>query len=284
MPGSTFPEESAPSKRRSRRRLAVLAIASTVGLVATLAAAAPAEAGIARTLISEFHLTLGPGQELSASVYCPSGWVATGGGGLAFNPTVRIRSSYPRLNDAWYVTAKNDSGVTEQVNARVICALGIPTFTRSSRRLSVPAKGIVQATAVCPAGTQSVGGGYLVETSGVVINTSDVTDDGWRARAYNNATSTGYFTAYATCAGGLPARRIPESFTQVDLGEQAFPVLGCNANEFLTGGAFTKLSENASNVITASIPTEPGVWKWNYKNLDGIPYSILNRAICIPAG
>jgi hypothetical protein len=149
------------------------------------------------------HQVTAPGGGLGhASVECPAGSVATGGGWLVGSGTsMRILLS-KKTGNGWQVAASNSSSAGLPVKAYAICLSGVSASTEVKSKLTIISGGTTGlAEAVCGTGKMVTGGGFMAEQDLVVYNTSPAISGThkWRTYASNSAGSDRELDGYAVC-------------------------------------------------------------------------------------
>ncbi|MFK0237381.1 hypothetical protein [Streptomyces vinaceus] len=125
--------------------LGTLALGSTLAFASNtqeevVAPKSAAQVGVSYRYVYGDSVTLRPGQESGADVYCPEGEVPTGGGmGSATTGNVNPDYMYA-VGRQWIVRAKNWGSQPEALSAFVICAPGTSVGPYSQAGMSLPGK------------------------------------------------------------------------------------------------------------------------------------------------
>ncbi|MFE6052487.1 hypothetical protein ACFQ6N_17170 [Kitasatospora sp. NPDC056446] len=99
-----------------------------------------AQAGVNYQYVFGNNITLSPGQESGADVYCPEGQVPTGGGfGTGTTGNVNPDFQYA-VGRQWIVRAKNWGTSDENLRAFAICAPGTETGPYPQDGMTLPGK------------------------------------------------------------------------------------------------------------------------------------------------
>jgi hypothetical protein len=146
------------------------------------------------------------GSQTGATVSCPSGTVALGGGGRlsSSSTSVSLNDEYPLAKGkGWSVDANNASGAGDTVQAYVICGKKPAKYTIvAGPGTAVGASASDEDVAICPSGSTVLGGGGNSSSASTTVNLSGTTAAGnnaWEARASDTASAQSVITAYAIC-------------------------------------------------------------------------------------
>jgi hypothetical protein len=149
------------------------------------------------------HQVTAPGGGLGqASVECPAGSVATGGGWLVGSGTKMRMLFSKKTGNGWQVIASNSSSAGLPVKAYAVCLSGISATTEIKAKLTIISGGTTGlAEAVCGTGKMVTGGGFMAEQDLVVYNTSPAISGAhkWRTYASNSVGSDRELDGYAVC-------------------------------------------------------------------------------------
>jgi hypothetical protein len=155
-------------------------------------------------------------QQTTGTVACPSGTIAYGGGedaaggvGMNLNSSFPVQLTINPLVWGWKVRVNNTTGKIQFFHVYAVCAQGPKRFTVSQDPLTNPAGAITFASADCPAGTVTLGGGADSSGTSTSVNMNSSFPFGvlavpgdpgaWQVFE-NNASSTSYeIDAYAIC-------------------------------------------------------------------------------------
>src|SRR5262249_27589960 len=152
----------------SRRRL-VLALAAA-GMLVPAPGLAVAHAPKGFTVVSSGDLVSFAGRQTHGSVECPPGRVPLGGGvatGLFAGQT--ISSSYPTAT-GWAADVNNPGVANSTFSVIVTCSRPPKRYTIfNTPATDAPAGAHAGATAVCPAGTNALGGGVFSDSGSLVV-------------------------------------------------------------------------------------------------------------------
>ena len=144
----------------------------------------------------------------TVSTRCPFATVAVGGG-LQLSGQNFAVSKNAMNGNAWEVTARNNSGSSQQLSASAVCLTGAPSnasiSTIMGNVVNINANSYNTSTASCGIATL-VGGGF-VTTLGqnpssvmrIYTNGRTSTGNAWQVSAYNTTTTAKTITAYAYC-------------------------------------------------------------------------------------
>ena len=221
---------------------------------------------------------------------CPQGDDVLGGGGYQStqNPQENINSSYPISDTAWSVYFNN--ALSESVTGVTIayCASGsslkkYSVATGSSA--SIPASSDVQVTAMCPAKTVSLGGGWFNNSDEVTAGatmSAPLGTNGWRAFvAAGPSTTLG--RALAVCAKE-PAgwAQVSSSYSSVPAGSQATVGIACPSGSKVVGGGSFDSSDDSLVLIglTDSFSSKKG-WQSAVNNNTGSAVSADAWGVCV---
>jgi hypothetical protein len=193
------------------------------------------------SLLEQAAVNVAAGSTQTASVTCPFGTLAVGGG-IGAPRGFQVTRNSKTSGNGWQVTARNSTSSTAPLTARAVCLVGAPsgasvtTVTGSTSTVLPNATGTSSAS--CAAGTL-VGGGY--STSGTtsfmrVYNNRRSTSTGstWQVSARNTTASSRTVTAYAYC---LANTRF--TFSQVSSSFQGGPAFTSCSPRKVMGGGFT---------------------------------------------
>ena len=144
--------------------------------------------------------TIDPGTNGLASVTCPQGSVAIGGGGSG-QGVVYLTGSYPVALDKWVVSATNPpGGIQRELKARALCGPEPRNFLPpSAASVSIDAGQAKSASVTCSSGVRVSGGGYT-SGSGIYLTDSYPKANGWTVYAVNTGSGTASLTAVVRCA------------------------------------------------------------------------------------
>ena len=178
------------------------------------------------------------------------------------------------------------------------------TYVHSKKRTMGPFAAGVRRTAMCPAGTQVIGGGGWVSDSfngesslmaSFPIDGPDRgkrPDDGWRVLGNNNSTATVLeVQAWAVCAdrGRYAYRTSPVS--NVNNAAQASNIAVCAVGEKVTGGGGSVTGTHVEIELGGTIPEDVDVdnvfdngWSVVFNNDSGVQQQFQAFAICSKSG
>jgi hypothetical protein len=289
-PPSRSLEESL-MKVSPRRWLAGFAAAAVVAVGTVAAGALPADAAIANVRVVEFIFnapnhatTLGP-------VSCNSGERVLGGGALVMtlDTDVRLIESFALSDTTWRVAVHNESGSTQEIHARALCATGVTGYERKwARGFTLPPNSVKDLTANCPAGKTSIAGGFQIRANEadrdeLKASASFATGNGWRAKIRNDSNATYNGDVQAICTS-LTGRTISSITVTVNPGATAVVSSNCSSNR-LTGGGWITNQNIPHNIVTAALPGQaPDIhWKINVHNTDSVAHTVQYWHVCMPS-
>ncbi|MEO3938570.1 hypothetical protein V3N99_17705 [Dermatophilaceae bacterium Soc4.6] len=149
------------------------------------------------------------GVQTAASVTCPIGTVALGGGGIvgSSSTAANLNSSIP-TSTGWRVDANNATASDTTVTAYIVCGkkpgkylivAGTTTLHNPSTQAS--------STATCPAGTVPFGGGHFSGSHSVKVNLNSTgpLGTGWRSYQNNGSDGPVGVSAYVVCGKAASA-------------------------------------------------------------------------------
>jgi hypothetical protein len=147
------------------------------------------------------------GADSGAGYECPKGDVITGGGAVSSAPNtlVNLSGSWPAGTTTWYVYLSNDSTANATFNVYRICAkLNVSKtdyqLVAGTTELN-PAAHDTNASAFCPGGLSTIGGGVIPTGGvGVTINTTFPFVGGWGSDVNNATGANDNMTVYVLCA------------------------------------------------------------------------------------
>ncbi|MBM3151581.1 MAG: hypothetical protein FJZ96_05150 [Chloroflexi bacterium] len=218
----------------------------------------------------------------SATAVCPSGSVIVGGGFAAGNNMVIYTHSRSSDGNGWTAYAKNFAGASGLLNSYAICLWNVSgTTSQVFTQVSVPAGGVKQALATCPAGSVVTGGGYASSADNLQVYNSSKSGNGWQAYAENLSGSSQLFNAYAICLTATGAVTDHE-YVQITVPGSSSDGkdIACPSGSLVTGGGFA-LGDNLVIYNSSMKPTD--VTKWNaYARNTGAGGQLLNiYAVCL---
>jgi hypothetical protein len=236
-----------------------------------------------------------PGEDVFVQATCPK--TASGvqtvpqGGGVFSSSTgteADVNSSYPDPNGISWDGNANDGplGRTTFVSASAVCAVPSKGYTQVVSASTANAAGAESdAVAVCPAGSEILGGGAKASSQAIQVDMNSSYpvlpgDTGWQANMNNGSLSNESFKAYAVCS------RYPATFGyQVTVGaprENAPGQTGvgatCPSGVPLGGGIAASNSATSVNINT----TYPSGKEWHSweNNQSPFPDLITPYVIC----
>jgi len=262
-------------------RIAILALSVALLLLSpAVAPAADTSLGIVGDLEyrSDTTSSVGAPSVSTADVECSGGFPYVLGGGTTMNGIqvqTHIATSAPidslldtddTPDNGWRGTMANDSGDPKDLTAFAICSALQPNLRMKATTIPLKGDTTGTVTAKCAKKAHATGGGFLIGTANPQMvhaiedrpwdsdDRDKAPDDGWRARAFNNAGSTAELAAYVMCirGGGLSYPRHGDSNDilgiQVDV--------PCAEQASVTGGGM-KISGPADEAyINASNPVD----------------------------
>ncbi len=155
-------------------------------------------------------------QQTEGTVACPSGTIAYGGGedaaggvGMNLNSSFPVQLTINPLVWGWKVRVNNTTGAIQFFHVYAVCARGPQRFTVSQDPVTNPAGTITFASADCPAGTVTLGGGADSFGTSVSVNMNSSFPFGvlavpgdpgaWQVFENNASSTTTEIDAYAIC-------------------------------------------------------------------------------------
>ena len=173
----------------------------------------------------------------------------------------------PTANDAFWVKIK--------VNAGTVA----PTVQQVTSSISLHSGSTGSTTAVCPAETVAVGGGFSVGLD-VLVYTQARNGNGWTAVAKNNAGADRPMVVYAECLtyNSASAVQVNNSVT-VNAGTFGSQTAACPAGSIVTGGGYTS-SPDGTMWTYASWQNGNG-WQVSERNTSGAAKSFNVYATCL---
>jgi hypothetical protein len=159
-------------------------------------------------------------QQTVGTVACPSGTIAYGGGedaaggvGMNLNSSYPVQLTISPLVWGWEVKVNNATAAIQFFHVYAVCAHAPKTFTVSQAPVSNPASAVTFASADCPSGTFTLGGGAASSSTSVSVNMAasfpfgvlaTKTDPGaWQVFENNASSSAASIDAYAICGKKL---------------------------------------------------------------------------------
>ncbi|HTX78960.1 MAG TPA: NBR1-Ig-like domain-containing protein [Longilinea sp.] len=216
----------------------------------------------------------------SASVDCPSGTLAVGGG-FALGSDMIISGSYPSGN-GWKTEALNNSSSSQLLNAYVIC-LSNTSGSVSSKNASalISAGNTGNAAITCPSGSIATGGGFRLNASYLQVYNSSKGGNGWQAYARNSSGINSNLTAYVTCLSGISGASTAQILSQTSISGNSTgsATAACASGSLLTGGGFA-LGNNLF-VYNTSMTSDPTKWISYARNTAAGSQLINSYAICL---
>jgi hypothetical protein len=226
------------------------------------------------------QVTIPAGGTDSATVYCPSGVVVSGG--FASDPQVFVHS-HSKTGNGWRAHAKNNAGSSKKLTVYATClhTTGAST-SQVSHQVMAPGGGLGHASVECPAGSVATGGGWLVGSSvSMRMLLSKKTSNGWQVIASNSSTADLPVKAYAICLTRAGAStEIKSKLTLISGGTtgNASPV--CGTGKLVTGGGF--MAEQDLVVYnTSPYTTGTAQWRTYAQNSAGSDRELDGYAVCL---
>jgi hypothetical protein len=187
-------------------------------------------------------VTVSPNSWGRASVACPSGTVATGGG-FYDSSWLYVYNSSTSSSTGWTVYGWNRGTQNGWLRAYATC---IPTSTGASvapkvGSVSVPPNSVACARADCPANTLLTGGGFAAQRdrSKLMVYYDVPIGNSWYVCAQNSTTGSLALMSYAMCMSGVQRQivRVSRSVS-VTAGSYNTASAGCPRGSMVTGGGF----------------------------------------------
>lgn len=249
--------------------LAVAPVAATAtALTATTAAAATAPAGYRNVNSAPIAVPPG-GANVAGQATCPAGTVPWGGG-VGFtagtpNPGESISTSAPTAT-GWTGRYNNSGTHTgDHFVVSALCAARPAGYTVVTAQVDNPPGAVSTATAMCPANTQTLGGGAssTATTSHVQLLSAWPLFEpgGYRAVMSNGSAADQQLTAYAICGIPDPGFAV---VTQTSTNHVAPVVLiggaVCPAGSAIVGGGIQVQTPRPTATLGSSIDDSGPQW------------------------
>jgi hypothetical protein len=209
---------------------------------------AVAAASDRRVYVRTDQYGIAPGQTAQRSVGCPTGTVATSGGGTASTLGSGSNEVAPRMTESratadgsgWNVAFSNVSRTaTVRYQVRATCVSSITNYRLVNQSGSANAGASSSARAECPSGTSLLGSGVQTgNTADTTLGEVAPTAQGTALVSLENRTSHPIsFSAQAVCGSGMEnVRVIGGAPIQVAAGTLGNVKLACPAGTFQVGG------------------------------------------------
>ena len=233
-------------------------------------------------LINARSAVVGPGQSADAVATCPAGTVVIGGGHVLRSPVgMVIDVSRPAsVGQGWQVHGFNPNTNNFDFDIEALCAT-VRDHQLVSNSVVVQPGQQADATASCPAGKASTGGGG--SAPGLVINASQPisSGQGWQVRAVNTTGSAQAVTAHAVCATA-PSAEIATVSARVQPGTRVEGGAPCPAGKLGTGGGFS-FGPATDLSLFVSAPDNTG-WDVRADNRGAVARDVTAFAVCATSG
>jgi hypothetical protein len=246
-----------------RRSLVLAAVAALM-----LAGVSAAAAGKKLKTASETTAVV-PDQGLSVETRCQKRTKAISGGFETesdgdFDPFLEVNESQRVGRRGWISEAFNDSDETGDLTSFAYCRRA-KKLTSASDTVDAPVGEFVTATAVCPAGTKVISGGFagspidLVGTTPVlyISESRRATKRSWEVSAFSNGNENGELSSFAYCGKSKRLRtRTASDVVSSDIpdSETAEILVRCKRKERVISGGFgvpDDEGENTPRVLTS---------------------------------
>ncbi len=131
---------------------------------------------------------------------CPAGSIVTGGGWvIGSNTAIQVFQS-SRSGNGWQIFINNPTSNSPPVNVYAVCLSGVPGSTSEtvSSENMVPPNETADEEQLCPSGTFVTGGGFMIDLSLNLYNTS-VFQNGWVNSVHNPTGEEKRLDTFAIC-------------------------------------------------------------------------------------
>jgi hypothetical protein len=229
-------------------------------------------------IVDSPSFTVRAGSQLRASVACPAGTVAWGGGVIpgASGAGMSVSSSFPKSRGSGWVGVVNDAGGSNGAFVvQAVCAQAPAKYRIVEAPPVSVAPGTIQGSfQACPGRLTLLGGGSLSSSTSVAVFVNATfpaaSANGWNARQSNTSGVASMLDAFAICG------KAPPGYTVVDgpvepvppFSEAAAQVV-CPSGHPLSGGA-TSTSTAPQVALTTTDAGEAG-WTVREDNTAAIP-------------
>jgi len=224
------------------------------------------------------EVEVGAGETGIATVECPQGEVPTGGGG--FNPApfsghpFAITNSFPQGN-TWVLTALNTASSPNKLAAFVVCSSVAHTVVESAPgNMNPGTRG--SATATCPEGLVTSGGGVHSSGTEVEVSALNATPNTWSVRVVNNSGAVQASSAVVICANIRTSGH--SGATKVIAPHSTGVVLAtCPQDQVPTGGGI--FTDNPGAFISG-LNSSGQNWFSGVNNLTDSPVTATAQVVC----
>jgi hypothetical protein len=235
-----------------------------------------------RTVVSSDRTTVPQGQSGNAAAACPAGTVSTGGGQFFRTPfALVISTSRPAtgLTQGWFAHAVNVQSGNFDFAVDTVCG-------KVRDRQVVTAEAFVQpgqtggATATCPPGKVSLGGGGDAAGSVIAVSRPAAAGQGWQLQTVNSTNVGQTFTAFAVCATA-PSREVVTGSLTAPAGSDASATATCPPGKVSTGGGHSFGPGSDLSLVVSEPSTSPQGWQVEAHNRTAAARAVNVFAVCV---
>jgi hypothetical protein len=158
------------------------------------------------TVTQNGPLTIGPGEEWTASAGCPSGLATGGGESNNSSGGVVLNQSYAYGDGSgWIVEVRNQSAQSATYTVYAVCATGLTNYTTVNSNITLGPGQYGEADADCPEGTNVRGTGVQAGLkAGIQYSFTKRKIEAAFVDVTNLDSNTAQYAAQAICAAGTP--------------------------------------------------------------------------------
>ena len=224
------------------------------------------------------QVTIASGNVGHATATCPAGSVVVGGGFAAGSNVIVYTHSME--GNGWGVYAKNNSGLSQLLNAYAVCLSSTAGSSQQIlKQITIAAGGVGFGTASCPAGSVVTGGGFASSADYLWVYNSGMDVNGWSAFAQNTSGASQLFNIYGICLSGAGgSTSVAQKTVSIAGGASDGGEALCPAGTLVTGGGYAL--RTGLVIYASSLSLDRTKWDAYATNTSGSSQFINIFAVC----